>query len=66
MKVKNAVVMKEAADDLNDGKALYEQRESGIGECFWESLLADIESLFIYAGVHINLFSRTTSQTAGV
>ncbi len=34
MKVKDVVVMKEVADDLNDGKAFYEQRESGIGEYF--------------------------------
>ena len=45
MNVKDVVVMKEVADDLNDGKAFYEQRESGIGEYFWDSLLADIESL---------------------
>jgi len=53
MKVKDVVVMKEVADDPNDGKAFYEQRESGIGEYFWDSLIADIESLVIYAGVHI-------------
>ena len=53
MKVKDVVVMKEVADDLNDGKAFYEQRESGIGEYFWDSLIADIESLVIYAGVHV-------------
>ncbi len=52
MKVKDVVVMREVADDLNDGKAFYKQREPGIGEYFWDSLLADIESLFIYAGVH--------------
>jgi len=53
MKVKNVVVMKEVTDDLNDGRAFYEQKESGIGEYFWDSLLADIESLVIYAGVHV-------------
>jgi hypothetical protein len=53
MKVKDVVVMKEVADDLNDGKAFYEQGESGIGEYFWDSLFADIESLVIYAGVHV-------------
>jgi hypothetical protein len=53
MKVKDVVVMKEVADDLNDGKAFYEQRESGIGEYFWDSLISDIESMVIYAGVHI-------------
>ena len=53
MKVKDVVVLKEVLDDLSDGKAFYEQSGSGIGEYFWDSLLADIESLAIYAGVHI-------------
>lgn len=52
MKVKDTVILKEVADDLNDGKAFYDQRESGVGDYFWDSLLADIESLAIYAGIH--------------
>ena len=52
MKLKDVVVLKEVVDDLNDGKAFYEENESGLGEYFWDSLLADIESLVIYAGVH--------------
>lgn len=53
MKLKDVVVLKEVVDDLNDGKAFYEQNESGLGEYFWDGLLADIESLAIYAGVHV-------------
>ncbi|MEM5787976.1 MAG: hypothetical protein AAGU11_11720 [Syntrophobacteraceae bacterium] len=56
MKVKDVVVMREVADDLNDDKACgkaFEQKEPGIGEYFLDSLLAEIESLFIHAGVHI-------------
>ena len=53
MKVKDVFVMKEVVDDLNDGKAFYEERESGIGDYFWDSLFAEIESLVIYAGVHV-------------
>ena len=52
MKIKNVVTMKELADDLNDGKAFYDQREAGVGDYFWDSLIADIESLVIYAGIH--------------
>jgi hypothetical protein len=52
VKAKNVVILKEVADDLNDGKAFYDQRESGVGDYFWDSLLADIESLVIYAGIH--------------
>ncbi len=52
MKVREVVILSEVADDLNDGKAFYEQRESGVGDYFWDSLFADIESLIIYAGIH--------------
>ena len=34
----------------------YDQRELGVGDYFWDSLLADIESLIIYAGVHNRTF----------
>ena len=52
MKAKDVVILKEAADDLSDGKAFYDQKESGVGDYFWDSLFADIESLVIYAGIH--------------
>jgi plasmid stabilization system protein ParE len=50
--VREVVILSEVADDLNDGKAFYEQREPGVADYFWDSLFADIESLIIYAGVH--------------
>ena len=28
-------------------KKFYDRKETGIGECFWDSLIADIESLII-------------------
>ena len=52
MKVKDVVILKEVADDLNDGKAFYDQRELRVGDYFWDSLFADIESLVLYAGIH--------------
>jgi hypothetical protein len=52
MIVKDVIILKEVADDLNDGKAFYDKRESGVGVYFWDSLLADIESLVLYAGIH--------------
>lgn len=48
----SAVVMRKAFDDLNDDKAFYEQIDADIGEYYRDSLLADIESLIIYAAVH--------------
>lgn len=52
MKVRDVVILREAADVLNEGKAFYDQRQSGVGDYFWDSLFADIESLLIYAGIH--------------
>jgi hypothetical protein len=52
MKVKDVVILKEVANDLNDGKIFYDQKELGVGDYFWNSLFADIESLIIYAGIH--------------
>jgi plasmid stabilization system protein ParE len=52
MRIKDVVALKEIVSDLNDGKAFYDQREVGVGDYFWYSLIADIESLRIYAGIH--------------
>lgn len=52
MKVRDVLVLKEVIDDLKDGKTFYDQKEFGVGDYFWDSLLADMESLIIYAGIH--------------
>jgi len=43
---------KEAVEDLEEGQVFYERRQPGIGDYFWDSLLSDMESLSIFAGVH--------------
>jgi len=52
MKLKDIITLKEVANDLNEGKDFYDQREVGVGNYFWDSLVADIESLIIYACIH--------------
>jgi len=52
MMVKDVVVLKEAADDLEDGRSFYDRRQEGVGDYFWDSLIADLESLSIFAGIH--------------
>ena len=52
MIVQEVVVLKEAADDLEAGRIFYDQRECGVGDYFWDSLIADVESLSIFAGIH--------------
>jgi hypothetical protein len=52
MKMRDVLTLKEVANDLNDGKAFYDQKEMGVGDYFWDSLVADIESLIIYGGIY--------------
>ena len=52
MKVKDILILKEAFDDLNEGKAFYDIQEPGVGDYFWDCMISDIESLIIYAGIH--------------
>ena len=50
------VVLEDAAADLEIGRRFYESLEQGVGDYFVESLLSDLESLVLYAGIHRRLF----------
>lgn len=50
------VVLEDAAADLEAGRRFYESREQGVGDYFVESLLSDLESLVLYAGIHRRYF----------
>jgi len=52
--VEHVVVLDPVAGDLCAGKDFYDQIKSGVGDFFWDSLMADIRSLKIYAGVHVH------------
>lgn len=52
MNISSVLILEEAADDLENGKQFYSRIQSGVGQYFWDSLLSDIESLIIYAGIH--------------
>ena len=54
--VKNIRILSQARDDLRCGKIFYDNIEKGIGDYFYDSLISDIESLTIYAGVHVSQF----------
>jgi hypothetical protein len=56
MSIRNIQILSDAEDDLEDGRFFYEGQEQGVGEYFWDSLLSDIESLIIYAGVHSKVY----------
>jgi len=46
-------ILDEAERDIAVGISFYESQKEGLGKYFLNSILADIESLYIYAGVHI-------------
>ena len=46
------IVLDAAVEDLEAGRAFYDSREQNVGRYFWDNLLADLESLRLYAGIH--------------
>lgn len=52
MQIKEVLILREAVNDLEQGKSFYEEKQPGIGDYFWDSLFSDLESLLIYGGIH--------------
>ena len=52
IRIKDIIILDEVTGDLNDGKAFYDRAKPGLGDYFWDSLIADIESLYLFAGIH--------------
>ena len=50
--MKQVVVLADAAEDIEAAKDFYDAQESGVGEYCVDSLLADIESLGRFSGIH--------------
>lgn len=46
-------ILDEAEKDIAIGISFYESQKNGLGKYFLDSILSDIESLHIYAGIHI-------------
>ena len=53
MKIK---ILSSAIGDLRAGRSFYERQGEGLGEYFFDSLFSDIDSLVLYAGVHLKVF----------
>ena len=54
--MKTVVVLAEAAGDIEQAREFYDAQESGIGDYCADSLVADIESLGLYHGIHSRHF----------
>jgi hypothetical protein len=53
MKIK---LLSSELDDLSEGRLFYEKQGEGLGECFFDSLFSDIDSLTLYGGIHQKFF----------
>jgi len=56
MKARKVLVLKEVALDLEEGRLFYDRKEQGIGDYFFDTLVSDLESLKLYAGIHSKQF----------
>ena len=56
MKIKEVVFLDDVSDDLDAGISFYEEKESWLGDYFLDSIISDLESLRIYAGIHSKHF----------
>ncbi|CAK0771092.1 Type II toxin-antitoxin system RelE/ParE family toxin [Gammaproteobacteria bacterium] len=52
MSIKRIQILSNAEDDLCEGRKFYDKQGGNIGDYFWDSLLSDMESLVIFAGIH--------------
>ena len=52
----NIEILDDAEDDIANGIYFYESQNQGLGAYFLDTILADIDSLYIYAGIHIKIF----------
>jgi len=46
-------ILDEAEKDIATAMSFYESQSEGLGKYFLDSIFSDIESLHIYAGIHI-------------
>ena len=52
-------ILDQARDDLIEGFDFYEAQEAGLGSYFLSNLYGDIESLYLYSGVHERTYKVT-------
>jgi len=46
------VILEDAAEDLESGAQFYESCATGAGDYFLDSILSDLDSLILFAGIH--------------
>lgn len=56
MNIKNIIALEEVSIDLEISEKFYENQNQGLGKYFRDSIISDIESLWLYAGIHKHVF----------
>ncbi len=46
-------ILDSAIEDLEKGRDFYDRQNIGLGDYFLDSLFSDIDSLVVYAGIHV-------------
>jgi plasmid stabilization system protein ParE len=49
-------ILPSALDDLDRGRRFYARQGKSVGDYFLDSLFSDIDSLELYAGIHLKVF----------
>lgn len=45
-------ILRPGLEDLAAGRKFYDQQQAGVGDYFFDSVFAEIDSLTLYAGIH--------------
>lgn len=56
MNIKNIIAIEEVASDIKIAEQFYEKQNKGLGGYFKDSIISDIESLWLYAGIHLKVY----------
>ncbi len=48
----NLKILRSGMKDLVNGRKFYDKQQEGVGDYFFDSLFAEIDSLTLYAGIH--------------
>lgn len=56
MNINNIIALEEVLVDLKIAEEFYEKQNKGLGGYFRDSIISDIESLWLYGGIHNKVF----------
>jgi len=50
--IEKVLTLRQAASDIKFGRYFYDEVEQGVGKYFRSSILTEIDSLYLFAGIH--------------